>query len=158
MKDFLVRFAQKDESALYGHSFSTVREGLIVALLSIGERQCPKNLLSGHMLTLPARHPHRRIIWRVHFRLVWPETCHHHRVHGLHRRGYHPINQSVTLLLFLSSIHPEADTDSSRRSAFNAWYQIAIGRLVSGLGVGALSAAVPTVCTLPLLPLSYDSF
>lgn len=27
----------------------------------------------------------------------------------------------------------------------NAWYQLAIGRLVSGLGVGALSAAVPTV-------------
>lgn len=28
-------------------------------------------------------------------------------------------------------------------TAMNAWYQIAIGRLVAGLGVGALSAAVP---------------
>lgn len=28
-------------------------------------------------------------------------------------------------------------------TAFQAWYQIAIGRLVTGLGVGALSAAVP---------------
>lgn len=30
-------------------------------------------------------------------------------------------------------------------SSFDAWYQVAIGRLVSGLGVGALSAAVPMV-------------
>ena len=28
-------------------------------------------------------------------------------------------------------------------TAFHAWYQVAIGRLVTGLGVGALSAAVP---------------
>jgi SP family sugar:H+ symporter-like MFS transporter len=28
-------------------------------------------------------------------------------------------------------------------TAFDAWYQIAIGRLITGLGVGALSAAVP---------------
>ena len=28
-------------------------------------------------------------------------------------------------------------------TAFNAWYQVAIGRFVAGLGVGALSAAVP---------------
>ncbi|KAN0066035.1 hypothetical protein ACQY0O_000128 [Thecaphora frezii] len=28
-------------------------------------------------------------------------------------------------------------------TTFNAWYQLAIGRLVTGLGVGALSAAVP---------------
>ncbi|KZT56187.1 general substrate transporter [Calocera cornea HHB12733] len=28
-------------------------------------------------------------------------------------------------------------------TAFNAWYQVAIGRLISGLGIGALSAAVP---------------
>lgn len=28
-------------------------------------------------------------------------------------------------------------------TAFHAWYQIAIGRFIAGLGVGALSAAVP---------------
>jgi hypothetical protein len=28
-------------------------------------------------------------------------------------------------------------------TAFRAWYQIMIGRFISGLGVGALSAAVP---------------
>lgn len=36
-------------------------------------------------------------------------------------------------------------------SAFDAWYQVAIGRLISGLGVGALSAAVPMVCSSSLL-------
>lgn len=28
-------------------------------------------------------------------------------------------------------------------TAFQAWYQVMIGRIVAGLGVGALSAAVP---------------
>lgn len=28
-------------------------------------------------------------------------------------------------------------------TSFTEWYQVAIGRLVTGLGVGALSAAVP---------------
>lgn len=28
----------------------------------------------------------------------------------------------------------------------NVWQQYAVGRLISGLGVGALSAAVPMVC------------
>lgn len=27
-------------------------------------------------------------------------------------------------------------------TAFNAWYQVAIGRFITGLGVGALSSAV----------------
>lgn len=30
--------------------------------------------------------------------------------------------------------------------SFSSWQQFAVGRLVSGLGVGALSAAVPMVC------------
>lgn len=28
-------------------------------------------------------------------------------------------------------------------TSFTAWYQVAIGRLITGLGIGALSAAVP---------------
>jgi hypothetical protein len=32
----------------------------------------------------------------------------------------------------------------------NVWQQYAVGRLISGLGVGALSAAVPIVCTVPI--------
>lgn len=30
----------------------------------------------------------------------------------------------------------------------NVWQQYAVGRLISGLGVGALSAAVPIVCMI----------
>lgn len=33
-------------------------------------------------------------------------------------------------------------------TAFSVWQQVAVGRLVSGLGVGALSAAVPMVSSL----------
>lgn len=36
-------------------------------------------------------------------------------------------------------------------TAFSVWQQVAVGRLVSGLGVGALSAAVPMVSYLPPL-------
>lgn len=45
----------------------------------------------------------------------------------------------------LHFFHPLAFDARVGETAFSAWYQIAIGRLISGLGVGALSAAVPTV-------------
>ena len=35
-------------------------------------------------------------------------------------------------------------------TSINVWQQYAVGRLISGLGVGALSAAVPMVCTIPI--------
>jgi hypothetical protein len=38
-------------------------------------------------------------------------------------------------------------------TAFTSWVQIAIGRLVSGLGVGGLSATVPMVRPSFLVPI-----
>ena len=35
-------------------------------------------------------------------------------------------------------------------TAFSSWVQIMMGRFVSGLGVGGLSAAVPMVCSCSL--------
>lgn len=32
-------------------------------------------------------------------------------------------------------------------TAFTSWVQVALGRLISGLGVGALSITVPIVCS-----------
>ena len=35
-------------------------------------------------------------------------------------------------------------------TSFSVWQQFAVGRFISGLGVGALSAAVPMVCCIQL--------
>lgn len=99
MPDFLNRFGQEDPNTGERY-FSTVRSGLIVALLSIGT-------LIGALVAAPlADAIGRRIsisIWCI-----------------------------VTSVGFLIQI-----------AAVTAWYQVMIGRLVAGLGVGALSLLVP---------------
>lgn len=62
MKDFLVRFAQVDPSAESGHKFSTVREGLIVALLSIGPFPLTKSNHLKLTLTRTRRHSLRSAV------------------------------------------------------------------------------------------------
>ncbi|THH12759.1 hypothetical protein EW146_g7392 [Bondarzewia mesenterica] len=101
MDDFLVRFAQcgtpGDVSTC---AFSTVREGLIVALLSIGT-------LIGALIGAPT-------------------------ADFLGRRRA----MQVECLVFIIGVIIQIAT-------FSAWAQFAVGRLISGFGVGALSAAVP---------------
>lgn len=99
MPDFLDRFGQ-DNPDTGERYFSTIRSGLIVALLSIGT-------LIGALVAAPlADAIGRRIsisVWCV-----------------------------ITSIGFLIQI-----------AAIDAWYQVMIGRLVAGLGVGALSLLVP---------------
>jgi len=101
MKDFLIRFAQcgtpGDVSTC---KFSTVREGLIVALLSIGT-------LCGALIGAPT-------------------------ADFLGRRRAMITECGVFVVGVIIQI-----------TAMHSWIQFAIGRLVSGFGVGALSAAVP---------------
>ncbi|KAI9150110.1 Hexose transporter-like protein [Paramyrothecium foliicola] len=98
MPDFLERFGEIDDTG--ERHFSTIRSGLIVALLSIGT-------LIGALAAAPlADAIGRRIsisIWCI-----------------------------VTSIGFLIQI-----------AAIRAWYQVMIGRLVAGFGVGALSLLVP---------------
>ncbi|KAI0324563.1 general substrate transporter [Cubamyces sp. BRFM 1775] len=101
MPDFLVRFATcqtpGDASTC---KFSTVREGLIVALLSIGT-------LFGALIGAPT-------------------------ADYLGRRYAMTVECGVFMIGVIIQI-----------TAFHSWVQFAIGRLVSGFGVGSLSAAVP---------------
>ncbi|KAF8313818.1 general substrate transporter [Clavulina sp. PMI_390] len=101
MKDFLIRFAQNSPSAATGHAFTNVREGLVVALLSIGT-------LIGAL-------------------------CGAYIADSMGRRRAITVECGVFVIGVIIQL-----------TSFHAWYQIAIGRLISGLGVGALSAAVPT--------------
>ncbi|KAF8585286.1 general substrate transporter [Ramaria rubella] len=101
MNDFIARFGQcHTSSAGTTCQFSIVREGLIVALLSIGT-------LFGALLGAPI-------------------------ADTLGRRKA----MSIECLVFVVGVIIQI-------TSFTHWYQFAIGRLVSGLGVGALSAAVP---------------
>ncbi|EJF60935.1 general substrate transporter [Dichomitus squalens LYAD-421 SS1] len=101
MPDFLLRFADcgdpTDSSTCH---FTDVREGLIVALLSIGT-------LVGALIGAPTAD----LLGRRYAMTTW---C------------------GVFMIGVLIQI-----------TTFHSWVQFAIGRLVSGLGVGALSAAVP---------------
>ncbi|KAI0033578.1 general substrate transporter [Vararia minispora EC-137] len=101
MPDFLLRFAQcgtpGDVSTC---SFSTVREGLIVSLLSIGT-------LVGALIGAPTADFFGR-------RRAMQLEC---------------LMFVVGVIIQITSTH--------------TWEQIALGRMVSGFGVGALSAAVP---------------
>ena len=98
MPNFLQRFGQrKSDGTPY---FSTVRSGLIVALLSIGT-------LIGALVAAP-------LADRIGRKLsvsVW---------------------SAVVAIGFVIQI--ASDT---------AWYQVMIGRLIAGFGVGALSLLVP---------------
>ncbi|KAI6780694.1 Hexose transporter-like protein [Emericellopsis cladophorae] len=98
MPDFLERFGQlKDDGTLY---FSTVRSGLIVALLSAGT-------LIGALLGSP-------IADRIGRKKAISFWC------------------LVVSIGFVVQI-----------AAVTAWYQVMIGRFISGLGVGGLSLMVP---------------
>ncbi|GAA5942650.1 hypothetical protein JCM3775_003667 [Rhodotorula graminis] len=101
MDDFKLRFAQCTEAGNPAScEFSTVRSGLIVAMLSIGT-------LFGSLIgaTLADR---------------------------LGRKKAIVVDNMVLCIGIVIQC-----------SSFTAWYQFMIGRIVTGLGVGALSAVVP---------------
>ncbi|KAI8976337.1 general substrate transporter [Trametes punicea] len=101
MEDFLLRFSTCGTPGdVNTCKFSTVREGLIVALLSIGT-------LVGALLGAPT-------------------------ADFLGRRYAMTVECIVFMLGVIIQI-----------TSFHSWVQFAIGRLVSGFGVGSLSAAVP---------------
>jgi SP family sugar:H+ symporter-like MFS transporter len=101
MPDFLDRFGQPGgDGTGQTHHFSTVRAGLIVALLSIGT-------LIGALVAAP-------IADRIGRKLSLSFWC---------------VIASVGFLIQIAAVR--------------AWYQIVIGRFVTGLGVGALSLLVP---------------
>ncbi|KAH7327800.1 hexose transporter [Stachybotrys elegans] len=97
MPDFLERFGQRRDGEYY---FSTVRSGLIVALLSIGT-------LIGALVAAPL-------------------------ADAVGRRP------SISFWCLIASVGFVVQI-----AAVDAWYQVMIGRLVAGLGVGALSLLVP---------------
>jgi SP family sugar:H+ symporter-like MFS transporter len=98
MPDFLERFGEVDAEGEY--SFSTLRSGLIVAMLSIGT-------LIGALVAAPIAD--------------WV--------------GRRP---SISFWCLITSVGFVVQI-----AANTAWYQIMIGRLVAGFGVGALSLLVP---------------
>ncbi|EKM51398.1 uncharacterized protein PHACADRAFT_263484 [Phanerochaete carnosa HHB-10118-sp] len=101
MDDFLLRFATcSDSTNAATCSFSKVREGLIVSLLSIGT--LVGALLGARTADLLGR------------RRAMTAEC---------------VVFIVGVIVQIASAH--------------AWAQFAVGRLISGLGIGALSAAVP---------------
>ncbi|KAL5495866.1 hypothetical protein ACEPAI_1330 [Sanghuangporus weigelae] len=106
MDDFKQRFAECDRGSC---TFSDVRSGLIVALLSIGT-------LIGSLIGAPVS-----------------DFC--------GRRNAMSINCGIFSVGVLIQI-----------TSYRFWLQFAIGRFVSGLGIGGLSAVVPTYiaeCTPP---------
>lgn len=127
MDDFLERFAQKqavpDPETGKMYKFSTVREGLVVSLLSIGTMS--RSVLS-------RRHTHAH--FQYHKGTLIGALLGAYIADALGRRRAMTVECGVFIAGVLIQI-----------TAMDAWYQIAIGRLVSGLGVGALSAAVPMV-------------
>lgn len=101
MEDFKLRFATCETPGVVAScDFTVVREGLIVALLSIGT-------LAGALIGAPTA--------------------------DYLGRKYAMI---VECMVFIVGV-------IIQMTARHVWQQFAVGRLVSGLGVGALSAAVP---------------
>jgi len=115
MDDFKLRFAQCGTAGdVSSCKFSRVREGLIVALLSIGT-------LIGALLGAPT-------------------------ADFFGRRNA----MSLECAVFIAGVIIQV-------TAFTSWVQLALGRLVSGFGVGGLSAAVPIVCTRTSMELNLAS-
>ncbi|KIP04406.1 hypothetical protein PHLGIDRAFT_93500 [Phlebiopsis gigantea 11061_1 CR5-6] len=101
MSDFVQRFAEcRDRADVSTCHFSIGREGLIVALLSIGT-------LIGALLGA-------RIADTLGRRKAMTSEC----------------------IVFIVGVLIQI-------TAFHSWAQFAVGRLIGGLGIGALSAAVP---------------
>ncbi|GBE85668.1 High-affinity glucose transporter ght2 [Sparassis crispa] len=101
MDDFLLRFSKcTTPGDVSTCAFSTVREGLIVSLLSIGT-------LAGALFGAPTADYLGR-------RLAMTAEC---------------VMFMIGVIIQITTTH--------------TWQQFAVGRLISGLGVGALSAAVP---------------
>ncbi|KAG9316785.1 general substrate transporter [Chiua virens] len=101
MDDFLLRFATCSTPGVASTcAFSTVREGLIVSLLSIGT-------LAGALIGAPT-------------------------ADFLGRRRA----MTTECVVFIVGVIVQV-------ASTTVWQQYAVGRLISGLGVGALSAAVP---------------
>lgn len=126
MPDFLLRFGtcSSSEDSQTCH-FSTVREGLIVSLLSIGT--LIGALIGAKLVSDDPIQPSR--------------SDSINRVADLlgRRRA-----MSTECVVFIVGVIVQIASE-------HAWAQFAVGRLISGLGVGALSAAVPMVRTISLL-------
>lgn len=129
MQDFLLRFAEcGDPTNADTCRFKTGIEGLIVGLLSIGTLF---GALGGGELGL----------WRFFVLiastckiadLIVPTTMTALVADWLGRRNA----MSIECCIFTVGVVIQL-------ASVSAWYQFAIGRFIAGLGVGALSAAVP---------------
>lgn len=121
MSDFILRFGvcstPRDSSTC---RFSIVREGLIVSLLSIGTLI---GALSGAKCVSCSSIFAYCLLIQVRV------------ADFLGRRRA----MTTACLVFIIGVIIQVASD-------HAWAQFAMGRLISGLGVGALSAAVPMVC------------
>lgn len=114
MTDFLNRFGQRPPGE--GATFSTVRSGLIVSLVGLPCRNypCPPNVNQLSIGTLLGALIAAPIADRIGRRLSVSFWC---------------VIVSVGFVIQIS--------------ANREWYQVMIGRLVAGFGVGALSLLVP---------------
>jgi len=126
MEDFKLRFATCSNPTDHNTcEFSTVRSGLIVALLSIGT-------LAGALIGAP---------WVYNLLILFFSSytcCDLDRTADRMGRRY---AMSAECVLFCVGVIVQITTT-------HVWQQIAVGRLISGLAVGALSAAVPMVRVL----------
>src|SRR5947209_7769816 len=114
MADFLARFGQRPPRE--GPTFSTVRSGLIVSLVGFlyQNHPCPPNVNQLSIGTLLGALIAAPIADRIGRRISVSFWC---------------VIISVGFVIQISANH--------------AWYQVMIGRLVAGFGVGALSLLVP---------------
>lgn len=128
MEDFKLRFATCSNPLDHNTcAFSVVRAGLIVSLLSIGT-------LSGALMGAP-------YVSCVSFFSFILTSSSIRVADKLGRRKAMIVYCAVFAIGVIIQL-----------CSFHVWQQIAVGRLISGLGVGALSAAVPMVSHTLVLP------